>query len=227
MSEEKPKKYNPGDLYATPEFSEENGKATVYKEPEERRAFHQIVMIAIIALIACLLVLLLTGVLKVPAAFSEWFGGPDTAGEITPAGDTAIISEFMAGNKSALQAGNGKYHDWIEIYNPTDHVINLNGFGLTDNPDKPAKFKFPDYSLGSGEFVIVFATGKKPNGVELEAPFKLNASGMLLLTDPGGKKLQQIRYQDLQEDYSYSVDRDDFSKWSMTDKYTPKAPNPH
>jgi len=53
-----------------------------------------------------------------------------------------IISEFMAinGSKAPLEPGelldeDGDSSDWIEIYNPTNATINLDGWYLTDSTD--------------------------------------------------------------------------------------------
>lgn len=73
-----------------------------------------------------------------------------------------VISEFMAINEFALFTtveGRTVYPDWIEIYNPTATAVNLDGWYLTDEEDKPTKWAFPDVSLASGNFLRVFASG--------------------------------------------------------------------
>ncbi|MHC4642514.1 MAG: chitobiase/beta-hexosaminidase C-terminal domain-containing protein [Planctomycetota bacterium] len=82
-----------------------------------------------------------------------------------------VISEFMASNASNkpplppkegdLLDGNGDSSDWIEIYNPTDTTVNLDGWYLTDNDSNLTKWQFPDgLEIKSGEFLIVFASDK-------------------------------------------------------------------
>ena len=39
-----------------------------------------------------------------------------------------VISEFMADNKHTLADEDGQYPDWIELYNPTDQDIPLEGW---------------------------------------------------------------------------------------------------
>ena len=60
------------------------------------------------------------------------------------------ISEFMADNSKTLADGNGKYPDWIEIYNPNANAVNLDGWHLTDNDGKPTKWPFPAIYTSSG-----------------------------------------------------------------------------
>ena len=44
-----------------------------------------------------------------------------------------VISEFVASNKASLRDKDGDFPDWIEIHNPTDQVLSLDGWYLTDD----------------------------------------------------------------------------------------------
>lgn len=69
-----------------------------------------------------------------------------------------VINEICPTNISINQNSNGDYDDWIELHNSSGSSVNLNGFGLTDDPSKPFRFKFPSYTLSAGGKVIVFAS---------------------------------------------------------------------
>ena len=71
-----------------------------------------------------------------------------------------IINEIMSLNATVLQDTGGDYPDWIEIYNPDDSAVNLTGYGLSDDLDDPFKWVFPEYSLGAGEYLLVYASDK-------------------------------------------------------------------
>ncbi|MHC4643304.1 MAG: FN3 associated domain-containing protein, partial [Planctomycetota bacterium] len=72
-----------------------------------------------------------------------------------------VISEFMATNGDTILDGNNESSDWIEIYNPTDTVINLDGWYLTDDDDDLTKWQFPNgLEVEPGKFLIVFASEK-------------------------------------------------------------------
>ncbi len=75
-------------------------------------------------------------------------------------GAELVISEFMAINDSTLPDGDGIFSDWIEIYNPTDHSVSLNGWFLTDNPRNPTMWPFPDISIAPRGYLVVFASGQ-------------------------------------------------------------------
>ncbi|MCK6626334.1 MAG: lamin tail domain-containing protein [Anaerolineae bacterium] len=95
-----------------------------------------------------------------------------------------VINEFVAANQTGLTDEDGDYADWIELYNRGEQVINLAGWSLTDDPAEPEKWTFPEVTLGSQEYLLVFASGKdrqaaQPN-VELHTNFKLSQEGEFL-----------------------------------------------
>ena len=73
------------------------------------------------------------------------------------AGASIKINEVMARNRaSGFLDPNGVPLDWVEIYNPGPEAVSLAGFSLSDNPDRPTKYRFPSAELGAGEFLVVF-----------------------------------------------------------------------
>lgn len=72
--------------------------------------------------------------------------------------------------------------DWIEIYNPLPEQVSLEGWSLSDDPDFPKKWVFPNLSMGPGALWTVFASGKdfRDPGQALHTNFKLNISGEFL-----------------------------------------------
>ena len=70
------------------------------------------------------------------------------------------INEIMTSNKSTLFDFQGDSPDWIEMINESDTVINLEGYGLSDDPNEPVKWIFPHCEIQPGEFLVVFASGK-------------------------------------------------------------------
>ncbi len=93
-----------------------------------------------------------------------------------------LITEVSADNETTLADEDGDYADWVEIYNRTSQPLNLSGFALTDDPDQPKKWVFPDMTLGNGEYLLIFASGKNRTdpGHTLHTNFKLNRQGEFL-----------------------------------------------
>jgi len=77
------------------------------------------------------------------------------------------INEFMASNSNTLADDDGMYEDWIELHNPTAAVIDLGGWGLTDDPARPFQWTFGAGPLiEPGGYLLVWASGKDRPGQE-------------------------------------------------------------
>ncbi len=74
-----------------------------------------------------------------------------------------VINEFVPANIDGLTSSTGEYDDWIEIYNDGSSSVNLSGYGLSDDASQPYLFRFPSYSLGAGDYLIVFANDVNNN----------------------------------------------------------------
>ena len=100
-----------------------------------------------------------------------------------------LITEFMAANKGVLADEDGAYSDWIEIHNPTDAPVSLDGWYLTDDSTALTKWQFPSVSIDAGGYLTVFASDKNrtdPAGT-LHTNFKLTSDGeYLALVQPDG-----------------------------------------
>jgi hypothetical protein len=105
------------------------------------------------------------------AAFMQ--ANPFTTGDI-------VISEVLCSNNRVKFGSAQTSSDYIEIENRGAQAVNLSGFGLTDNADNPAKFRFPDVTLQPGGQIIVLAVGEEAAATitdNLCAPFKLSRLG--------------------------------------------------
>jgi len=96
--------------------------------------------------------------------------------------DGVVINEFLAINDSVLADENGDYSDWVEIYNGATVTVDLAGWSLTDDPDDLAKWSFPQMTLSTGEYLVVFASGEDRRDAEgeLHTNFKLSGGGEYL-----------------------------------------------
>ncbi|MED6298668.1 MAG: chitobiase/beta-hexosaminidase C-terminal domain-containing protein, partial [Verrucomicrobiota bacterium] len=122
-----------------------------------------------------------------------------------------IINEFVALNKSTLYDEDGQSSDWIEIHNPHQDTVDLEGYFLTNDPEDLKKWKFPKVSLAVDAYLIVFASGKDRDNGELHTNFRISKSGGYLgLVDPDGKTvISELSEFPVQfEDFSYGIKTD-------------------
>lgn len=108
---------------------------------------------------------------------SEVLGGP------------VVISELMAVNPRGPQDEDGETSDWIEVWNRGATAVDLKGWGLSDKPGKPPRWRFPSTNLPPDGRMVVWASGKDraAAGRPLHTSFKLSAGGdFLALSGPEG-----------------------------------------
>ena len=93
-----------------------------------------------------------------------------------------VISEFMAANTRTIADDDGKFSDWIEIYNPDAAPVNLAGWFLTDNITLKNKWQFPALTLPAGGYLIVWASNenRRDPAKALHTNFTLDADGEYL-----------------------------------------------
>ena len=86
------------------------------------------------------------------------------------------LSEVSVTNISTIADEDNSYEDWFEIRNLSPNDVNINGYGLSDDPLIPFKWLCPNYTLASGEHKLIFASGKNriPTIDHYEAVIKAN-----------------------------------------------------
>lgn len=102
-----------------------------------------------------------------------------------------VINEFCASNSSIVADENGDYEDWIEIYNNGDTSINLLGYTLSDDIDELDKWLFPEMTIASGNYELVWADNDEEDG-PLHASFKLASGGEAIYLSKDGEVVDEI-----------------------------------
>jgi len=128
---------------------------------------------------------------------------------------SVCINEIMARNRQTLKDGYGDYSDWIELHNPSDVAVEMAGCGLSDKPDNPMKWIFPDVKIPPHGYLLVFASGDmelgEPNDPKgyLHTTWKLDSDGeSVVLTAPDGVTILDaiINYPAQRGDLAYGRD---------------------
>ncbi|MES2595030.1 MAG: Calx-beta domain-containing protein [Verrucomicrobiota bacterium] len=124
---------------------------------------------------------------------------------------TLVISEVMSNNEHTIADENGDHSDWLEIYNPGLTEVDLTDWCLTDSASNLAKWRFPAVTLGSKQFVLVWASSKNRRvpGQPLHTNFNLAAGGeYLALVRPDGATVEHEfspMFPALANDESYGI----------------------
>ncbi len=139
-----------------------------------------------------------------------------------------VINEIMSINTTTIQDRDGDYPDWIELYNPGDSLINLTGYGFSDDTTDPLKWIFPSTILQPGEFKLVFASDKNYMTEEdyLHTNFKIKSDGeMLILSDSSGSIIDRVEAVQMKSDQSWGRQPDGSTTWLFFDQPTPGSTN--
>jgi spore coat protein CotH len=106
-------------------------------------------------------------------------------GLISAPNTPVVINEVMASNTRTIADPQGEFDDWIELRNITDAEVDLTGRYLSDEPNNPTKWKFPDGTkIPANGYLLVWADEDGLDTPGLHASFKLSAEGeAIFLTD--------------------------------------------
>lgn len=145
-----------------------------------------------------------------------------------PSVASVVINEVMANNGGAVPDDEGKFNDWLELYNPTDENVKLRGWGLSDEANVSAKWVFPDVEIAAKGYLVVFCSGKSNSAANAEfqhTNFKLKAgTDALILTDPSGSKMDMLTLPEITSNYSIGRSADQ-NEWVEFKDPTPGFEN--
>ncbi|MBI1839753.1 MAG: lamin tail domain-containing protein, partial [Verrucomicrobia bacterium] len=148
-----------------------------------------------------------------------------------------VINEILAANQNGLvdedsTLADPQPQDWIELYNRGSETVNLAGWSLSDDPQEPGRWVFPNKEMKPGAYLVVFASGKdrrSPTGTNrFHTSFKLSPNGEFLgLYTPDSPRVLvdsfSPKYPVQRNDISYG--RDDQGVGRYYSQPTPGAAN--
>ena len=120
--------------------------------------------------------------------------------EVDPS-ELLSINEVMAKNDASLRTRNGGSGlDWIEIRNKADYPIDIAGWYLSDNPDKPTKKKAKiegSCVVPANGYKVVWADEQYANWAADEAHNQIGLSSggeTLTLSTPDGARVHSVTF---------------------------------
>lgn len=149
-------------------------------------------------------------------------GGGGDGGGGTESWPMLVVNEFMASNGRTIADESGAWPDWVELYNPSSRVVELEGWTISDDAAVPDKHVL-DASLRipAGGFLLLWADDDDKDG-PLHLDFKLSATGeQLVLSAPDGTLIDFVEFGKQLTDVSAARKPDGGSTWVLTDAPTP------
>ena len=89
------------------------------------------------------------------SALSEEGAAPLTMPWASSEGVQLLFTEVRTSGDTAGAYKGCEAADWFELYNPGDTPVDLGRLYITDNPEKPDKYRLPQVDLGPGQYVAV------------------------------------------------------------------------
>ncbi len=133
-----------------------------------------------------------------------------------------VINEVCSSNHRVLLDFEGEPHDFIELLNLGALPVQLSEYRLQDNQDWRV-WPLPDVWLNSGEFILIFASGKDLYSPEYHANFSIDKDGeeLYLLH---ATETQYVDVPALHTDHSYGRIPSS-GEYRFFDEPTPGQPN--
>ncbi len=141
-----------------------------------------------------------------------------------------FVNEFMASNTTTIMDPDSEaYSDWIELYNPGDYSVNMEGFFLTDDIYNSTKHAIsPALELPAGGFLLFWADSDPELGPN-HLTFKLSIDGedIGLYYNNGASMMlmDALEFGTQRNDISMARQPDGSENWVSTDNPTPSATN--
>ncbi|MBK9191394.1 MAG: CotH kinase family protein [Crocinitomicaceae bacterium] len=114
-----------------------------------------------------------------------------------------VINEVMPKNNVTATDEEGKYEDWIELYNNTSSAIDLTGYYLSDDISNPNKWQFPDTSIAANGYLIIWCD-EDTLDAGLHTNFKLTSGGeVIVLSNSSGFSVNQVTMPEIESSSTY------------------------
>ncbi len=135
---------------------------------------------------------------------------------------SVVFSEVQTANYSSITNASGTLSDWIELYNPGQEAAVLDGYYISDDPEKPLKWRIPFLTVEPGEYAVICCTDQEESLEEM--PFGLSKNGCtLVLTGPVGNTITSVQCPAMPEDNSWQRMED--GSYHISQQVTPGYEN--
>lgn len=144
------------------------------------------------------------------------------------------INEVQSQNQGTISDSFQETDPWIELYNPGQKFISLDGFALSDNYHEFQKWRFPKGSgIEPGQYLLIWMDGQpeQSTATEPHCSFRLKPGGGSLaistLVNGNALVVDFVDYPSIGVDFSWGLDQvgATSSEYHLFARPTPRATN--
>lgn len=142
-----------------------------------------------------------------------------------------LINEYSCANLNQFPDNFDKHEDWIELYNRDSVAVNIGGYYLSDNKNKPTKWQIPaGVTIPAKGFRVFWASGRDTAMLlGYHTNFKLtqtkNDPERILLANPGGIVIDQVNINKTKLRQSRGRITDGGAQWGILTQPLPGGSN--
>jgi hypothetical protein len=148
-----------------------------------------------------------------------------TLGISSLSAQSVIVNELQAANVDMFVDPSFNYGTWVELYNPTDKLISLSGWYVSDDPNNLTKHKISGTIRSKGFKVLWFDHYSKehaPNQIDDKLDYD---GGIIYISDKDGNLVCSQPYPEAISRTSYARTTDGGNTWGVTSQPTPGKSN--
>jgi hypothetical protein len=139
-----------------------------------------------------------------------------------------VINEILTSNTTVNTDEDGTYQDWVELYNNGASSVSLNGYGLTDDAALPYKWTFPNVTMPSHTYLLIWCSDKNRIvvGQPLHTNWKISSDGeTVTLTNAGGTVVDAVPATAIPSNISFGRVPNGAGSFAFITAVTPAAAN--
>lgn len=146
-----------------------------------------------------------------------------------------VINEYSAANLTTALDDFEQFEDWVELYNTADSKVDLSGYGLSDDLNRPLKWKIPTGVVMDGKsYLIIWCDNRDSvsflkNERQLHSNFNLTQTRKnaqtIVLSNAAGKIIDQSEIKKTRKDQSRGRLQDGEPIWVIFSQPSPAREN--
>ncbi len=144
---------------------------------------------------------------------------------IQPSWPTLRINELLADNLTSAQDGTTATPPWIELFNPGDDPVALDGWTISADHDIPEMHRLEQLELPAGGFLLLWADERPELGPDHLALGLDPSGGELGLYAPDGTPVDGLSFGQQATDHALARALDGDAAWLITASPSPGASN--